>query len=244
MSMWSLWLSFLVMTPPQLVVNGQGLILEVHGQTERSEPKVIAGNVQLEVRKPGVYLLTAQNQQGTLEVPESLEIRLEGTGNGISLQNLTGQVTVQTDFSQIRILDFRGTLTLGGRGNQVAIIRGQGVIEGTDELGDLTIQESSGIVDLTGRLSSFQIESFEGPMKVTLNGWLQVRHYQGSFELASDYLHAILEDLEGVLRATARSGSLKLYNIRGQGVVRGSRKTIVVPQDVHGVHVIYVKEGR
>ncbi len=243
MAFWSLWLSVLLATPPRLVINGKGLILEIHGAPNRTVPVVVQGDLPLTNAGPQEFRLVVERAQGTLETPESLEVLLQGVGNGISLQNLAGRVVVQTDYSQIRILDFKGTVTVGGRGNQVAMIRGQGIIEGRDEFGDLSIQECSGIVDLTGRLSSIEVESFEGLMRVALNGWLQVRHARGSFELNSDYLHAVLEDLEGLLRATAKTGSLRLYNIRGQGVVR-SQGTVVIPKDVHGVRVIYVKEGR
>jgi len=243
MTFWNLWLSLLLAAPPRLVIHGKGLILEVHGAPNRSVPVVTAGDLTLSPSGPQEFRLVAERAQGTLETPESLEVFLQGVGNGIALQNLAGRVVVQTDYSQIKIQNFRGTVTVGGRGNQVSMLRSQGILEGRDEFGDLSIQQCSGIVDLTGRLSSIEVESFEGLMRFALNGWLQVRHARGSFELNSDYLHGILEDLEGLLRATTKTGSLRLYNIRGSGVVH-SQGAVVIPRDAHGIRVIYAKEGR
>lgn len=224
-----------------LVIRGDGFILEVHGTRNIDAPRIEHGNLSITGSKETGYTITGKSTVGLIYVPDSSEVLLTGHGAGISLVGLKGKITVNTDYSDIKILDFIGTMEIAGKGNQLAMMRCKGRIQGADELGDIKILDSRGVVDITGNLSRLEMSKFEGPANIKVNGWLNVKNYRGPLTIDSKFVQGMLEDIEGIIRGTALSGTLKMRNIRTTGILKRYR-AVIVPIDVEGLQVIDIPE--
>ena len=235
-------MSLLISQTP-LVISGDGLILEVHGRKGIDIPEVESGNLSIEGSNEAGYKITGRSTVGLVYIPDSSDVLLVGHGAGVSLIGLKGRIKVSTDYSNIKVLDFNGTLEVGGKGNQLALIRCNGRIQGADRLGDIKISRSRGIVDITGDLSRLDMTAFEGLANLKVNGWINVKNYRGSLSLNSKFVQGMLENMEGLINGTALSGTLKMRNVRSTGVLRRYR-AVIVPIDVEGVEVIDIPEEK
>lgn len=222
-------------------ISGDGLILEVHGDRGIREPRIEYGELSIEGSYRTGYLIRGRSTVGLIYIPESSDVVLRGHGAGISLVGLKGRVSVETNYSDIKVLDFDGTMEIVGKGNQLALMRCRGRIQGKDELGDIKIIDSRGIVDITGELSRFEMTRFEGSATIKVNGWLKVRDYRGPLMIDSKFVKGILEDIEGTLQGTALSGTLRMRNVRSTGIMR-KYKAVIIPVDVEGIKVMEVPE--
>ena len=187
------------------------------------------------------YTITGRSTVGLIYVPDSTEVILKGHGAGISLIGLKGKITVKTDYSDIKVLDFIGTMEIAGKGNQLAMMRCKGRIQGADELGDIKILDSRGVVDIAGNLSRLEMSRFEGPANIKVNGWLNGKNFRGPLTIDSKFVQGMLEDIEGIIRGTALSGTLKMRNVRSAGILK-RYKAVIVPIDVEGLQVIDIPE--
>jgi DUF4097 and DUF4098 domain-containing protein YvlB len=136
----------------------------------------------------------------TVEVPKSLDVRIDDGSGAIFVTALTGNLEIDDGSGSIKIQMMRG---------HVSISDDSGTIEVMDISGNLEVKDGSGRIDIGGVKGNVRIVDGSGSMTVKdIDGNLTVTDGSGSIEISDVTRNVFIKE--------AGSGTLEIEGVKGK----------------------------
>jgi DUF4097 and DUF4098 domain-containing protein YvlB len=181
-------------TPVEVVVEGANVIVRCN-QSRAGYRTSITTNLDLSIPKEAS--LEVDNTAGDLEISSLVgEVKLRSGSSGMRLQNIGGNITVETRRSDlVRCTNVKGNIDLHGHGSDVELNRVAGKVSiNGDYTGTISLRSLDNAVRLRNSRTDLQVEHIPG----------EIRLDRGSMNI---------QDAVGPLRVNAHSTDLSLENV-------------------------------
>jgi len=191
-------------------------------------------NTDIEIFVPKNSQVQVVNSYGEVRAADlDGKLDLSTTHRPLELRDCTGQFNVSTRYSECRLTNLKGNLSVDGYG-RVYVENVKGDVAVTNEYAPSEIVNIDGKLTVSSTEGNLRIERVTKPVSIDARGTqVQVSDLQDSLQITTSYKSADISKVASRVTIESRYATLNLKNIQGNIEINSSSDTISA-DDIHG----------
>lgn len=175
-----------------------------------------------EIRHPKNVSVQVYGLGGDIELENIVgEVKIESRGGDISFDRVMGKVNGRTAGGDITVRDSEGVFTIVTLGGDLDIRGSNGKVFGSTRGGDMTVESYNGVVELESMGGSITLRRITGTTVTgtTKGGDIEAESIRAHLELKTYGGNIEITDLNGNARVETNAGDIEMLQILGEVII-------------------------